>query len=121
LRNRGGLGVITAQITEGRGGLVGALMVRPDDEVFAITSNGGVIRTRASEVRQTGRVTMGVRLMNLASGDTVVALARNAESAVEDAVADDGPVTDDSAVEAENPETTEDIAEDGNESGDGDV
>ena len=82
LRNRGGLGVITAQITEGRGGLVGALMVRPDDEVFAITSSGGVIRTRASEVRQTGRVTMGVRLMNLASGDTVVALARNAESEV---------------------------------------
>ena len=38
LRNRGGLGVITAQITEGRGGLVGALLVRPDDEVFAITS-----------------------------------------------------------------------------------
>ena len=81
LRNRGGLGVITAQITEGRGGLVGALMVRPEDEVFAITSAGGVIRTRASGVRQTGRVTMGVRLMNLASGDTVVALARNAESA----------------------------------------
>jgi DNA gyrase subunit A len=80
LRNRGGLGVMTAQITEGRGGLVGALVVRPEDEVFAITSNGGVIRTRASEVRQTGRVTMGVRLMNLAPGDTVVALARNAES-----------------------------------------
>jgi DNA gyrase subunit A len=107
LRNRGGLGVITAQITEGRGGLVGALMVRPDDEVFAITSNGGVIRTRASEVRQTGRVTMGVRLMNLASGDTVVALARNAESEV--------------AADIENTETTEDIAEDGNESGDIDV
>jgi len=80
LRNRGGLGVMTAQITEGRGSLVGALVVRPDDEVFAITSNGGVIRTRASEVRQTGRVTMGVRLMNLAPGNTVVALARNAES-----------------------------------------
>jgi DNA gyrase subunit A len=80
LRNRGGLGVITAQITEGRGSLVGALMVRPDDEVFAITSAGGVIRTRASEVRQSGRVTMGVRLMNLAPGDSVVALARNAES-----------------------------------------
>src|SRR5580692_2788776 len=87
LRNRGGLGVIMAQITEDRGGLVGALMVRPDDEVFAITSNGGVIRTRASEVRQTGRVTMGVRLMNLAAGDSVVALARNAESeSVDEAV-----------------------------------
>jgi DNA gyrase subunit A len=84
LRNRGGLGVMTAQITEGRGSLVGALVVRPEDEVFAITSNGGVIRTRASEVRQTGRVTMGVRLMNLAPGDTVVALARNAESAVDE-------------------------------------
>ena len=87
LRNRGGLGVMTAQITEGRGSLVGALVVRPEDEVFAITSNGGVIRTRASEVRQSGRVTMGVRLMNLAPGDTVVALARNAESeSVDEAV-----------------------------------
>jgi len=107
LRNRGGLGVITAQITEDRGGLVGALMVRPDDEVFAITSNGGVIRTRASEVRQTGRVTMGVRLMNLAAGNTVVALARNAESEV--------------AADIEITATTEDIADDGNESGDVDV
>ena len=48
--------------------------------MFAITSAGGVIRTRASEVRQSGRETMGVRLMNLAPGDSVVALARNAES-----------------------------------------
>jgi DNA gyrase subunit A len=80
IRNRGGLGVITARIVEDRGGLVGALMVRPEDEVFAITSAGGVIRTRASEVKQSGRQTMGVRLMNLAPGDSVVALARNAES-----------------------------------------
>ena len=79
---------MTAQITEGRGDLVGALIVRPDDEVFAITSAGGVIRTRASEVRMSGRVTMGVRLMNLAPGDSVVALARNAESAVDEVVAD---------------------------------
>ncbi len=79
LRNRGGLGVITARIVEDRGGLVGALLVRPEDEVFAITSAGGVIRTRAGEVKQSGRQTMGVRLMNLAAGDSVVALARNAE------------------------------------------
>jgi DNA gyrase subunit A len=87
LRGRGGLGVITARIVEDRGGLVGALMVRPDDEVFAITSAGGVIRTRAGEVKQSGRQTMGVRLMNLAPGTSVVALARNAESeSVEEAV-----------------------------------
>jgi DNA gyrase subunit A len=87
LHNRGGLGVFTAKIVEDRGGLVGALMVRPEDEIFAITSAGGVIRTRASGVKQSGRQTMGVRLMNLAPGDSVVALARNAESAVE---ADEG-------------------------------
>jgi DNA gyrase subunit A len=87
VHNRGGMGVFTAKIVEDRGGLVGALMVRPEDEVFAITSAGGVIRTRASEVKQSGRQTMGVRLMNLASGDSVVALARNAESADE---ADEG-------------------------------
>ena len=88
VRNRGGLGVYTARIVEDRGRLVGALMVRPEDEIFAITSAGGVIRTRASEVKQSGRQTMGVRLMNLAPGDSVVALARNAESAEE--VADEG-------------------------------
>jgi len=88
LRGRGGLGVITARLTEDRGGLVGALMVRPDDEIFAITSAGGVIRTRAGEVKQSGRQTMGVRLMNLAAGDSVVALARNAESDVDSAESD---------------------------------
>jgi len=89
LRNRGGLGVITARIVEDRGGLVGALMVRPEDEVYAITSAGGVIRTRAGEVKQSGRQTMGVRLMNLAAGDTVVALARNAESEPVDEAVDE--------------------------------
>jgi DNA gyrase subunit A len=80
VKNRGGLGVVTAKIVEARGELVGALSVRPEDEVFAITSGGGVIRTSAAEVKQSGRQTMGVRLMNLATGDSVVALARNAES-----------------------------------------
>jgi DNA gyrase subunit A len=80
LQGRGGRGVLTARITDARGELVGALMVHPDDEVFAITSSGGVIRTSAAEVKLSGRQTMGVRLMNLASGDSVVAIARNAES-----------------------------------------
>ena len=47
VQNRGGRGVVTAKIVDARGGLVGALMVRPEDEVFAITWAGGVIRTRA--------------------------------------------------------------------------
>jgi DNA gyrase subunit A len=74
------MGVVTARIVDQRGELVGALMVAPEDEVYAITSTGGVIRTSAAEVKQSGRQTMGVRLMNLASGDSVVAVARNAEA-----------------------------------------
>ena len=83
MQGRGGRGVVTAKIVEARGELVGALMVDPTDEIFAITSAGGVIRTRAAEVKQSGRQTMGVRLMNLAAGDSVVGLARNAESLVD--------------------------------------
>ena len=83
VQGRGGRGVVTAKIVEARGELVGALMVQPGDEIFAITSAGGVIRTSAGEVKQSGRQTMGVRLMNLAAGDSVVGLARNAESLAE--------------------------------------
>ena len=86
VQGRGGRGVVTAKIVEARGELVGVLMVHADVEIFAITSGGGVIRTRAGEVKQSGRQTMGVRLMNLAAGDSVVALARNAESLAENDV-----------------------------------
>ncbi|MED7928606.1 DNA gyrase subunit A [Nonomuraea sp. LP-02] len=92
VQGRGGRGVLTAKIVSSRGKLVGAVMVNPEDEVFAITSAGGVIRTSAGEIKQSGRQTMGVRLMNLAEGDSVVALARNAESmeASEDSDEDGG-------------------------------
>src|SRR6266566_4417314 len=103
VQKRGGKGVLTAKIVDARGGLVGALMVRPDDEVFAITSAGGVIRTRAGEIKQSGRQTMGVRLMNLAPGDSVVAIARNAESLDEDG----GDVADDSASGGSEPAETD--------------
>jgi DNA gyrase subunit A len=63
-------------------------MVHAGDEIFAITSAGGVIRTSVAEVKQSGRQTMGVRLMNLAAGDSVVGLALNAESMAEAEVAD---------------------------------
>src|SRR5262249_3983557 len=92
VKGRGGLGVVTARIVEARGELIGALMVGPDDEVFAITSAGGVIRTTAAEIKRSGRQTMGVRLVNLASGQTLVAIARNAEepeSVIEEGVSTD--------------------------------
>jgi DNA gyrase subunit A len=80
VQGRGGKGVLTAKLVAKRGGLVGALVVTPDDELYAITSTGGIIRTSAREVRRAQRQTMGVRLINLADGTTVVAVARNAEA-----------------------------------------
>jgi len=104
VQGRGGRGVLTARITDSRGELVGALMVHPEDEVFAITSSGGVIRTSAGEVKLSGRQTMGVRLMNLAPGDSVVAIARNAES-LADAEAEEAEEADEGAeTEANVPE-----------------
>ncbi|HVU61344.1 MAG TPA: DNA gyrase C-terminal beta-propeller domain-containing protein, partial [Mycobacteriales bacterium] len=84
VQGRGGKGVVTAKIVAKRGALVGALAVRPDEEIFAITSGGGVIRTRVKEVRRAGRQTMGVRLINLPAEQTVVAVARNAEAEEEE-------------------------------------
>jgi DNA gyrase subunit A len=58
---------------------VGALIVDVEDELYAITSSGGVIRTMAAQVRKAGRQTKGVRLMNLDEGTTLLAVARNAD------------------------------------------
>jgi DNA gyrase subunit A len=79
VQGRGGKGVLTIQYDRRRGTLVGALIVDIDDELYAITSTGGVIRTSAREVRKAGRQTKGVRLMNLGDSATLLAVARNAE------------------------------------------
>jgi DNA gyrase subunit A len=79
VQGRGGKGVLTIQYDRRRGTLVGALIADIDDELYAITSGGGVIRTTAKEVRKAGRQTKGVRLMNLGDGVDLVAIARNAD------------------------------------------
>jgi DNA gyrase subunit A len=87
-QGRGGSGVLTAAIAEKRGQLVGALVVRDGDEVFAVTSTGVVIRVPVAGLRLLSRATGGVRLMALDGGATVVSVARNgeAESEVEQAL-----------------------------------
>ena len=72
-------GVLTLMFDPKRGKLVGATIVELQDELYAITSSGGVIRTFAKQVRKAGRQTKGVRLMNLAEGDSLLAIARNAD------------------------------------------
>ncbi|HET9875006.1 MAG TPA: DNA gyrase subunit A [Mycobacterium sp.] len=83
-QGRGGKGILTIQYDSRRGRLVGALIVDDDSELYAITSGGGVIRTAARQVRKAGRQTKGVRLMNLGEGDTLLAIARNADEEATD-------------------------------------
>ena len=93
-KGRGGLGVIAMRIVEDRGSLVGAMVVSEGDEVMAITAGGGVIRTPVNEeaLRLTSRDTMGVRLMNLGEGDTVVAVASNVERVDDEVVGESDEV-----------------------------
>jgi DNA gyrase subunit A len=86
VQGRGGKGVLTVQYDRRRGRLVGALIVDDDSELYAITSGGGVIRTAARQVRKAGRQTKGVRLMNLGEGDTLLAIARNAEESADESI-----------------------------------
>ena len=81
IQNRGGIGIKAAKVNEDRGGLVGALVISDNDEILAITSNGSVMRTDAAEIRQTGRDSMGVRLVNLDEGVTLLSVTKNGEDA----------------------------------------
>ncbi|AZA08166.1 MULTISPECIES: DNA gyrase subunit A [Corynebacterium] len=78
-KGRGGLGMLTFKYTPKRGKLIGALVVDEDDEIFAITSAGGVIRTEVNQIRPSSRATMGVRLVNLPDDVDLLAIDRNVE------------------------------------------
>ena len=83
LQGRGGIGIKAAKIDEdSRGTLVSALVLEDADEILAITSAGTVMRTPAAEVRQTGRDSMGVRLVNLDEGATLLSVTRNSEDEI---------------------------------------
>ncbi|RAV34527.1 DNA gyrase subunit A [Corynebacterium heidelbergense] len=86
-KGRGGLGVVTFKYDKKRGKLIGALTVSEDDEILAITSAGGVIRTQVRQVRQTSRATMGVRLVDLAKGVELLAVDKNLEEEAEETAA----------------------------------
>jgi len=83
LQGRGGIGIKAAKIDENsRGSLVSALVLADTDEILAITSAGTVMRTPAAEVRQTGRDSMGVRLVNLDEGVALVSVTQNQEDEI---------------------------------------
>ena len=75
-QNRGGQGVYTIQMTARKGNLAAMKTVGPQHELFIITEGATVIRVKTSEISQTGRATQGVKMMSVADGDRVTAVAR---------------------------------------------
>jgi len=74
-QSRGGKGVITMKTGEKTGLVVGALTVTDADEIMLITSGGQMVRTRVAEIRETGRNTMGVKLIGLPEGEKLQRIA----------------------------------------------
>ena len=81
VKNRGTKGVLTIKLTEAKGGLAGALIVREHQELMFITENGMVQRTGAGGISKTGRATQGVKVMNVKDGDRISAVALVVEAA----------------------------------------
>jgi DNA gyrase subunit A len=79
LQSRGGKGIITVKTTARNGKLVGTQQITDQDEVMLITDRGKIIRLRCGEIRLSSRNTQGVKLIELESGERVMAVARLAE------------------------------------------
>jgi DNA gyrase subunit A len=74
-QSRGGKGIITMKTNERTGGVVGALTVKDEDEIMLITVAGQMVRTRVSDIREAGRNTQGVKLIELDGDDKLKAIA----------------------------------------------
>ncbi|OIR01232.1 DNA gyrase subunit A [mine drainage metagenome] len=77
---RGTQGMIAIQTSERNGKVVAATLVHPDDEIMLIGTSGVLIRTRVNEIREMGRATQGVTLMNMGEGEKLAGLSRIAET-----------------------------------------
>jgi len=88
IQGRGGKGIISVKTTERNGLAVGFLQVREGDQIMLMAAQGKVLRCSVDDIREIGRNTQGVRILELKGDDRVVAVARLAESAERD---DAGP------------------------------
>ena len=118
LHGRNGYGVKAVQLAEGRGSLVGAVIVEESDQIMAIMKSGKVIRSNVAEVKRTGRTTQGVTLAKPDKNDEIISIARNEETDEDDAeqaAAENGAVQNDAAAQSQAETTTENSAETGTE------
>ena len=118
LQGRNGYGVKAVQLAEGRGSLVGAVIVEESDQIMAIMKSGKVIRSNVAEVKRTGRTTQGVTLAKPDKNDEIISIARNEETDEDDAeqaAAENGAVQNGAAAQSQAETTTENSAETGTE------
>ncbi|MDR6602573.1 DNA gyrase subunit A [Achromobacter deleyi] len=81
---RGTKGMIAIQTSSRNGKVVGAVLVNPTDEIMLITTGGVLVRTRVAEIREMGRATQGVTLINVDDGSTLSGVRRVVESDADD-------------------------------------
>lgn len=98
---RGTKGMIAIQTSDRNGRLVGACLVEPADEIMLISTGGVLIRTRVGDIREMGRATQGVTLINLDEGTRLAGIEKVAESDVEDEIASSGEAPTGSAAAGE--------------------
>ena len=84
-RSRGGKGIITMKTNDKTGRVVGALTVTDTDEIMLLTQQGQMVRTPVKDIREAGRNTQGVKLINLTAGDKLTAIARVVSETEEEA------------------------------------
>jgi len=90
VQSRGGKGIITMKTTDKTGKVVGALTVVDADEIMLLTQQGQMVRTGVHDIREAGRNTQGVKLINLTEGDKLTAVARVVSENEEDATGESG-------------------------------
>jgi DNA gyrase subunit A len=91
IQGRGGKGIISVKTTERNGPAVGFLQVRDGDEIMLIAAQGKVLRCKVDDIREIGRNTQGVRILDLdGEGDRVVSVARLAEAVEREETASEG-------------------------------
>lgn len=83
-KSRGTMGVRVGKLVDERGGLVGALVVNPDEDVMVITESGKLVQVNASDVRPTARNTMGVIFARPDEDDRIIAITPNPERDIDD-------------------------------------
>ena len=84
VQNRGGKGLKAYKITEKTGNIIGLAMVNDNEELIMVTSQGVIIRIRIKDISTVGRVTQGVKLINVGDDVTVVSMAKISEEDIEE-------------------------------------